>query len=167
MLEVWKPIKGTDGLYEVSNTGKVRSLNYGNTGMTKELKLSADRLTGYVRVRVKDMNENVMLCSVHRLVAEAFIPNPDNLPCVNHKDEDKTNNDVSNLEWCTQKENAIYSSWKMRGVRKGNHTNTGEHHITRRPNGKHRVIIKGKEYGSFMDIKKAIKRRDEVLEAMI
>lgn len=110
MLEKWKPINGTDGLYEVSSTGKVRSLNYGNTGMTKELKLSADRLTGYVRVRVKDMNENVKLCSVHRLVAEAFIPNPGGYPCVNHKDEDKTNNHVSNLEWCTQKYNANYGT---------------------------------------------------------
>lgn len=110
MAETWKPIDGTDGLYEVSNTGKVRSLNYGNTGITRELKASPDRITGYVRVRIKDNNENVKYCLVHRLVATAFIPNTNGLPCINHKDEDKTNNNVSNLEWCTYKYNINYGT---------------------------------------------------------
>lgn len=116
MSEVWKAIDGTDGLYEVSNTGKVRALNYGNKGITRELKTSPDRLTGYVKVRVKDLNENVRVCLVHRLVADAFISNEDGLPCINHKDEDKTNNDVSNLEWCTYKYNSNYGTATKRAT---------------------------------------------------
>ena len=114
MGEIWRPIDETDGLYEVSNTGKVRSLNYGNTGMTKEVKASPDRVTGYVKVRVKDRNDNVRTCLVHRLVANAFIPNADGLPCINHKDEDKTNNHVDNLEWCTYKYNSNYGTAVLR-----------------------------------------------------
>lgn len=94
----------------MSNTGKVRSLNYGNTGITKELKASPDRVTGYVRVRVKDLNDNARTCLLHRLVATAFIPNPNGFPCINHKDEDKTNNNANNLEWCTYKYNSNYGT---------------------------------------------------------
>ena len=110
MNELWKSVEGTDGLYEVSNTGKIRSLNYGNTGITQELKVSPERLSGYVKVRIKDLNGNVKVCFLHRLIAKAFIPNPDNLPCVNHKDEDKANNNVCNLEWCTYKYNSNYGT---------------------------------------------------------
>ena len=110
MTETWKPIDGTDGLYEVSNTGKVRSLNYGNSGITQELRLTTERVTGYVKVRIKYIGNVQRLCLVHRLVANAFIPNPDGLPCINHKDEDKTNNNVSNLEWCTHKYNINYGT---------------------------------------------------------
>lgn len=110
MTETWKPIDGTDGLYEVSNTGKVRSLNYGNSGITQELRLTTERVTGYVKVRIKYIGNVQRMCLVHRLVANAFIPNPDGLPCINHKDEDKTNNNVSNLEWCTHKYNINYGT---------------------------------------------------------
>ena len=116
MSELWKAIDGTDGLYEISNTGKVRALNYGNTGMTRELKLTLDKPTGYIKARVKDLNDNVRYCTVHRLVAQAFIPNPDNLPCINHKDEDKTNNNVSNLEWCTYEYNSNYGTGTKRAT---------------------------------------------------
>ena len=116
MAEVWKPIKETNGQYEVSNTGKVRAMNYGNTGVTKELQLSPDKITGYVRARVKDTNGNVRLRLVHRLVADAFIANHDGLPCINHKDEDKTNNHATNLEWCTYKYNANYGTATIRAT---------------------------------------------------
>lgn len=118
MGEIWKPIDGTDGLYEVSNTGKVRSLNYGNKGITQELRLTTERITGYVKARIKYVGNVERLCLVHRLVAKAFISNPDGLPCINHKDEDKTNNNVSNLEWCTYKYNSNYGT----AVKRANET---------------------------------------------
>lgn len=105
--KIWKPIKGYEGLYEVSNIGKVRSLNYLHTGRVKELK-AMKSTKGYSQVSLwKDGKPQIRL--IHRLVAEAFIPNPERLPCVNHRDEVKTNNTVSNLEWCTKKYNNEYS----------------------------------------------------------
>ena len=103
MNEIWKPIEGTDGKYEVSNTGKVRCLNYKQTGKTKELTAS-EKVGGYLQLRVKK-NGNLKTVVVHRLVADAFIPNPDGKPEVNHIDGDKKNNNADNLEWVTRSEN--------------------------------------------------------------
>lgn len=109
-MEVWKTISISNGLYEVSNTGKVRALDYQHKGETKELKLTKDKLTGYMRVRIKTNEGRIVYALVHRLVAEAFIENEEDLPCVNHMDENKTNNDVANLEWCTYKHNSNYGT---------------------------------------------------------
>lgn len=114
MKELWKPIEGTNGKYEVSNTGKVRSLNYGRLGITKELK-SWDN-GGYERVNLTIAKKQSKKL-VHRLVAEAFIPNPENKSEVNHIDGDKHNNHVDNLEWTTHDEN-IYHADKT-GLREG------------------------------------------------
>lgn len=108
--EIWKPKKDYEGLYEVSNFGRVKSLGNGNSNNSKEriLKPDTDR-NGYLKVLLyKDGKRKKNL--VHRLVAEVFIPNPDNLPCVNHKDENKTNNSVENLEWCTHEYNNNYGT---------------------------------------------------------
>ena len=96
MEEIWKEIENTNGVYFVSNLGNVKKEN-------KSIKKTV-RKNGYVKVRIK-YDDCVKNPSVHRLVAIAFIPNPDNLPQVNHIDGNKENNIVTNLEWCTGKEN--------------------------------------------------------------
>ena len=98
-MEIWKDVKGYEGKYQVSNLGKVRSLDWRGSGTVKELTLK-DQNRGYVQV-----NLGARTFSVHRLVAEAFIPNPQGLPLIDHLDEDKTNNKADNLEWCDHKEN--------------------------------------------------------------
>lgn len=98
--EIWKPVKGYEGVYEVSNLGRVRRL-WPISGHYRMLRpfLRWKFPRDYVAVNLSKGN-NVRTLSVHRLVAEAFIPNPMGLPQVNHKDENKTNNCVDNLEWC-------------------------------------------------------------------
>lgn len=103
--EYWKPVVGYEGLYEVSNWGRVKSLKFGKERI---LKPCTNRY-GYLFVKLcKD--GKVKPFTVHRLVAEAFLPNPDNLPQVNHKDENKQNNIVSNLEWCSAQYNNTYGT---------------------------------------------------------
>lgn len=105
--EIWKDIPDYEGLYQVSNLGRVKSLNYNHTGKPKILKLH--RQNGYLSVTLCK-NNNPMYYYVHRLVAKMFIPNPNNYPIINHKDENKMNNFVNNLEWCTHKYNTNYGS---------------------------------------------------------
>lgn len=104
-MEIWKPIKDFETLYEVSSYGRVRSLcgRYGKNLILKQ----GSGSRGYLNVSLckKGVQKTV---NVHRLVASAFIPNPDNLPCINHKDQNKTNNNVSNLEWCSYYQNNVY-----------------------------------------------------------
>ena len=113
-MEVWKAIEGTDGMYEVSNTGKIRSLNYKNSGKTKELKPAPDP-KGYMKTMLL-LNGRYKTVKVHRLVAIAFVPNPENKPQVNHKDECKLNNHFSNLEWCTAQYNVNYSGTIQKAI---------------------------------------------------
>ena len=103
--EVWRDIEGYEGLYQVSNLGRVKSLWYGKERI---LKLGRN-IFGYLTVGLHK-NEQQKTCKVHRLVAQAFIPNPNNLPDVNHCDEDKTNNSVQNLEFCDAKYNNNYGT---------------------------------------------------------
>lgn len=107
-MEEWKSIFGFEGLYEVSSEGRVRSLGNDKSRKTKILRPVKDS-GGYLRVNLCK-NGEVKKFRVHRLVAEAFIPNPFNKPQVNHKTEDKTQNSVDCLEWVTCKENQNYGS---------------------------------------------------------
>ncbi len=107
--EIWKEVEGYEGIYQVSSLGRIkRKLESGEM----LIKIS-DAAHGYKRVSLKQ-DGKLKTCSVHRLVAQAFIPNPNNLQEVNHKDEDKTNNKISNLEWCDRKYNMNYGTGKQR-----------------------------------------------------
>jgi hypothetical protein len=134
MNETWKPVVGYEGLYEVSNMGRVRSLTKVCTitrnGITMDIPHPGKILTpqrrqhGYLGVPLYGKGghktRGFRTHSVHRLVAEAFIPNPNNLPEVNHKDEDKTNNRADNLEWMSHYENTHYGT----GIARRSKTNT-------------------------------------------
>lgn len=105
--EIWKPILGFEGYYEVSNLGRVRSVDrYDRRGYLQKSHLLSPSLkkTGYEEVHLY-VNHKQYTFSIHRLVAKAFINNPREVKCVNHIDGNKRNNVVSNLEWCTHGEN--------------------------------------------------------------
>ena len=112
ITEEWRDIPGYEGKYQVSRHGKVRALNYhGYTGQVRLLKLRPrGRNNPYLCAELYDQNGKMHHRYVHVLVAQAFIPNPNGYPCVNHRDEDKLNNCVSNLEWCTYKYNSNYGT---------------------------------------------------------
>lgn len=126
MKEIWKPIENYEGLYEVSNHSRVRSLDWYQTRYSRNgkeyLTLHRGRIlktrlnpSGYPYVNL--YKDGVMTSKVlHRLVAIAFIPNPDNLPCINHKDENPANPSISNLEWCTYSYNTRYGTGTKRQV---------------------------------------------------
>lgn len=119
MIEEWRNIKDYEGFYQVSNLGRVRSLDRvikNRFFKGKILTILTDRY-GYSFVRLWNSGNSKNI-SVHRLVADAFIPNPNNLPHLNHKDEIKSNNIVSNLEWCTIKYNNNYGTKKERCAKK-------------------------------------------------
>ena len=109
MKEIWKDKKDYEGHYQVSNWGRVKSIKFGKERI---LKLTKDK-DGYFFVNLYKNNKSKTF-KVHRLVAEAFLPNTDNLPLINHKDEDKSNNIVSNLEWCDVKYNTNYGTRNKR-----------------------------------------------------
>lgn len=126
--EIWKDIKGYEGLYLVSNLGDVYSCL-----SNKKLKPGSDN--GYLKVNLCK-NNKVKQFTVHRLVALAFLPNENNYPCVNHKDENPSNNNVNNLEWCTYKYNNNYGSIRerisktLKGKNAGKKQSAGNHPVT-------------------------------------
>ena len=124
MSEVWKDIEGYEGKYEVSSYGRVRSLEHSISLRNQHgeyVRKLSERIIKQKRNR-KDGYFNVTLCKraehstayVHRLVAQAFIPNPDNLPQINHKNEQRDDNRVDNLEWCTGTYNMYYNGRSKR-----------------------------------------------------
>lgn len=122
MHEEWKPINGFEGLYEISSYGKVKSFKVYPSG--KILKPSPDS-GGYLRLSLMRAGKNKYV-TVHRLVAEAFLPKVDGKTCVNHIDGNKANNRLDNLEWCTYSENikhaiktGLYSGISREATMKG------------------------------------------------
>lgn len=115
-MEEWKNIEGYDGLYKVSNLGRVKSLGNGNSNNSKEKLLKPiKRKGGYLAVSLYKEGK-LKKFSVHRLVAQSFIENPNNFNEVNHKDENKVNNSVNNLEWCDRKYNCNFGKRNERSA---------------------------------------------------
>lgn len=152
MNEIWKAIEGYEGYYEVSNYGRVRSftrvaVTYANGGTQvrqgKIRKGTIDKTNGYSRLLLC-VNGNQKSFNIHRLVAIAFIPNPENKPHVNHKDGNKANNHVDNLEWATAAENSQHA------IRTGLTLNKGSDN----GNAKPLVTCRGDEFGSAIEAAK-------------
>ena len=117
MNELWKDIPGYEGLYQISNLGQVKSFRKSTKyGCQNEYILKPNIAShGYKQVTLyKDTVKHKFL--VHRLVASAFISNPNNLPQINHKDENRLNNYVDNLEWCTAEYNNAYGTARVRSI---------------------------------------------------
>lgn len=120
MNEIWKDIKDFEGLYQVSNFGNVKSVarivrRGTNFKPVEERILKPCVRNGYKHVMLSKNGKRVT-GNIHRLVAQAFISNPNNLPCINHKDENPSNNCVSNLEWCTRSYNNSYNRLRERAA---------------------------------------------------
>lgn len=114
--EIWTPLKNFEGFYEISTYGRIKTVERiiytNNNGYIKQnsfIKKQQKHYRGYLTVSLKK-NGKIYKKYVHRLVAETFIPNPNNLPQINHKDENKKNNCVDNLEWCDNIYNMNYGS---------------------------------------------------------
>lgn len=129
MEEIWRDVKGYEGLYQVSNLGRVKSLERfiktrkNKNGMNgyihkqESIRIPTKDYKGYLRLNLCKEGKQKPF-KVHRLVAQAFIPNPNNLPQVNHKDENKENNCITNLEWCTNEYNHNYGTRNKRVAEK-------------------------------------------------
>ena len=143
---IWRPVVGYEGLYEVSNTGQVRSMNYNKTGVPGLLHPEVKKGEGtlpYLRVIMhKDKKQKKFL--VHRLVAQAFIPNHQGLPQVNHKDGDVQNNKADNLEWCDARYNTTYGCAKKKMIETKRMTGNW---------GSEKVVQKMKERGYVRSVK--------------
>ena len=104
MEEIWKDIQGYEELYQISNYGRIKSLKYNKDNILKPYMTS----TGYYKIDLRKNNTR-KIKPIHKLVAQHFIDNPENKPEVNHKDGNKLNNRVENLEWVTRSENIKHS----------------------------------------------------------
>lgn len=160
--EVWRDIKGYEGYYQVSNFGRVKSLDrvaiYSDGRIFKyngrQLKTTLNK--GYVHVKLSK-HSDVKTFKIHRLVAEAFIPNPLNLPQVNHKDENKTNNNVDNLEWCTGKYNMNYGTVAQRIKNNIDYKLLGEKRKNKNGKKLYQYSLKGKLIRIYPSIHEAVR----------
>lgn len=124
-MEQWNDIAGYKGLYQISSVGRVKRLE--GRGCKRERLLKAQQTrNGYLQVGLYN-DGKLKRVYVHRLVADTFIQNPDNLPQVNHKDENPLNNRVENLEWCTQSYNINYGTHNERAAK----ANTNHHKLSK------------------------------------
>ena len=171
--EEWRDVRGYEGLYQISNKGRIKSLERyvknsrkGNRLIKEKVLNPTDNGHGYkiIGLRYKGKRKNHY---IHRLVAEAFVDNPNNKNYINHIDYDRGNNNADNLEWCTQKENIHYSIERMSHPRKITHTNTGEKYIHRiKKSGKYRVVIYHKHYATIDTLEEAVKTRDRLIKEL-
>lgn len=166
--ELWIPVIGYENLYEISNLGRVKSITFRNNKTTNrrdKILCSTDNGNGYLIVSLcKNGKRNNHY--IHRLVANAFLIPDTTKTFVNHLDFNKTNNIPENLSWCTQKENVVFSSDRMRHPKSVcKKSSTGEKYIMLR-NGRFRVLIKSIGVDrSFQIIEQAIEFRNGLIFA--
>lgn len=166
--EEWRPVRGYEGLYEVSNRGRVRCLDkkyfrkrYGWQSKKGHIMACNDHGNGYKYVSFCHNGEQKNYY-VHRLVANAFIPKIEGKEYVNHIDRDRGNNDVNNLEWCTVSENTKHSAPFRK---KRNNCKHGEYGFAIRKRGNsYEVSLNHRYIGSFPTLEIAIQARDKYLE---
>lgn len=174
-MEQWKDIEGYEGLYQVSNLGNVRSMGRSRNCYAEGHIRKTIFIPDIKEMRATNNGNGYLLVSfrkdgrkknhyIHRLVAEAFLPRVQGKEYVNHLDYNRMNNKVENLEWCTQKENTIYSKPNY-SKQHNSTTSTGERYITKKKNRNlFRVCIKkGNVDKCFKDMASAIAFRNEVL----
>lgn len=162
-MEIWKDVDGYNGLYQISNIGRVKSLKKDY----ERIMTPTDNGSGYLIVGLKKdkVRKNHY---VHRLVASAFCKNPNNKKYVNHIDYDKSNNNCKNLEWCSQSENVKHSANRMRHRKKVSHSNTGHQYISySKKRNKYRVTVDAKEYPAKDTLEDAIELRDLILKGVM
>lgn len=169
MKEIWKDIKDYEGYYQISNLGRVKTLERitiipNAKRLEKERILKLNERNNYKTIQLIKNNKRKSY-QVHRLVAQAFIENPLNKPFINHKDYNTRNNRVENLEWCTQKENVNWSICNMKHRHKTNYSNTKNQYIYyRKSTDRYRIVIDKKEYKSCKTLEEAIKLRNKILK---
>lgn len=168
--EMWVPITNYENLYEVSNFGRIKSLKKWDVSKKEYVDEQTiikpfDNGNGYLVVGLRK-NKRRKNMYIHRLVADAFLTKKDGCNVVNHIDHNTKNNNVRNLEWCTQKQNVLYSANRMKGYRYSLKNNTGLHHITyRESTNKYRVCYRheGKyKEKNFKLLNDAIKFRNSI-----
>ena len=165
MTEVWKDIKGYEGSYQVSNLGRVKSLErtfidkIGHKQHTKERILKQFTAShGYLQVDLYNGSSKKKRL-VHRLVCEAFHENTENKPCVNHIDENKTNNVASNLEWCTYEENNNHGTHNARSAKTNININLFKLFIT------HTYLQSN--YNKFRQINKVVHEKNRYVKHLL
>jgi len=171
-MEIWKHIKGYEDIYQISNLGRVKRISnfkYCNTKYLNDYYLSfKDNGKGYYRVALS-LNGKRKLIMLHRLIADSFIPNPKNLKVVNHIDSNKKNNDISNLEWCTQSDNCNH--FNKENPLKGSKTRKTKGYVyCKRDNTFYsRIGIDGKtiNLGAFKTKEQAIEKYNQAYENKI
>lgn len=168
MREVWKPICGYEGFYEVSNLGRVKSLWFRNNhSLIRRDKImsTTDNGSGYKIVGLRLPLEKKRNFYVHRLVAEAFIDNPSDLPVIDHIDHDRGNNRADNLQWVTQRENVQRSVELMSHPRSVATTNTGHKYISKVKGGRYKVSLPWlKFWHSYETLDEAVQAKEVQLE---
>ena len=163
--EIWRDIVGFEGLYQISNFGRVKSLpkftySRGYPQLRKE-KILKPGYTGKNRCYATVILNDGKGYKVHRLVAQAFIPNPDNLPQVNHIDENPFNNHADNLEWCTNQYNVAYSAKPLSVAHK---KKIGNANRGKKRTAEQKEAIRNKTILRYKDINEHIKTSDAVRE---
>lgn len=156
MVEIWKDIEGFEGIYQVSNFGRIKSLGGQKGTCLRKEKIRTISYTkdGYAKIRLQSGSID-KTCRVHRLVAQAFLPNPTNKETVNHKDGNKLNNHVDNLEWSDRHEQLLHAySHNLKTSQKG-HSNCNSKLTDEQVKEIRRLYVRNsKEFGTVALAKK-------------